>query len=544
MNDGVSLSKENDGIVIVHAHYNPLIINKSPFLKNSPTEPVGSLVDKLEEITITNDNVDRERGFKGLGYIRKIDGKYFIITCNHVMKPRSKYVAYQGTGKNTIMMNLVPHIRLFELDIIVLSVVDYKKIEPESESTQNVNNLVDVDLKELISSENIKRIYNKSGSDKSNSNGETQNWLITGEYKAGDGVMLKHIPINTDIICIDETIFCKGFADIPILSFRLEENDKLFTALKNDFVVSTNEQLLKGLSGSIICNGNESISMIMMYMQNINTNEIYIKSIPLRLLDIIVECVIIRNFKSLIGIKLSKCVCDFDGKEYNARYITRTSCRLINGRSTFQFNEGDLIVQVDGNNFTENSLLQMDMLGCAVTINAYLFIKCMLDQEVDCTVIRSDANETKMRTYSLSGIEYNDMFRCRTYHLGIFEWNQMIFMEMSQQVIDYYESQGRPLTGWKNKIDEYSLTDERYVILYNYRKKVNLEKITQKQYDTMPCLIDNNYFFYIVEKIGNRKITNIKDLIEMLSGLPSGKTSTMSMVDICNNRVKIACNSI
>ena len=233
------------------------------------------------------------------------------------------------------------------------------------------------------------------------------------------------------------------------------------------------------------------------------------------LVDNIVLNAINYNITDLLGIQIDTNTCNINYQDTNlyAHIVINDSCSYINGKKYITFNKGDIIISVNGNSFNENKMLWLNVLNMYVPLNTYFLIKSNMDQLVIPIEIAKQYNDTlKYRICNVSPIPYNNMYLIRMSSKMYYRWNDLVFIELSEELRIFYERLGIHLTNFPKDTD-YAI--EKHVILFNYNRDIN-NRVSKEYYLSMPHFDSNNYYFYTVNFIGKKKINNLYDLITIL----------------------------
>ncbi len=248
------------------------------------------------------------------------------------------------------------------------------------------------------------------------------------------------------------------------------------------------------------------------------------KALPLFFVDIVVKNCVMKKCDNVMGIQVDTqpCVYQRDNlrDKMNAHCVTRQSCPYIGGKKYFTFNKGDVIMKVDGKEFNQNFMLWSDIMGMRVPLNTYMMLKVNNDPMTPIAIkimrqYHNTPNIPKIRIYryNLVPIPYNDMF-CTRIHTKIYEWKGLIFMDLSEEIIEFYRRMGMHIINGFSQNDKYALNNEKIVILFNYNKN-----ITSNQRDlvcSIPYHGESGEYFYVVNFIDKKKIINLEKLKTIL----------------------------
>lgn len=585
-----------NGICIVHARYEGKKSNETKIYQNkkSPAtanNSIESLLTSCEELgekkhddkqksikikdpmtvaDVTNDFLidfynyapTRFRIQRGIGFIRIINGRYYVVTCNHIMIKNSIYTGYiSDVKKKTIKFDMTICHRIPEIDLVILEI------------KQPVNS----GLKEIIfTKNNIKPIYYESEDNK--------NVILTGEYIPSNSFLKKQnelqysfLNVESNVEYVFENLDNKIIQQLPLLSIPIDKLDpvkkliaKFKINLKDDlkemnekrrFITKIIGETISGISGSIICCGGINVGMISIYTHS--NSDISVKALPLFLIDQIVQNVIKSSILLLKSIQIYtdpyKDV--INNEMYNYHMVIKKTCQLYNGKKFFTFNEGNVIMEVDSKKFNNDHLLYSDVVRFYVPLNTYMFLKSVFYPDLPIPIKiakrtlngstdRPDISLPKIRVHNLMGIPYNDMYRIRIF-TKIYEWNNLIFMELSNEIIEWYNRMGKPIiddiVSDKNEGIEASANNERIVIMFNH-KNINIHKLKNESLYTelinLPYQRKNpeaqaqtetedqggQYYFLTIGYVGQKRIINLDELKSALQSINTSNQQKISRV--------------
>ena len=511
--DIYSFSTMFNGICIVHALYDG---KENDFINSTEINKIKNTNIFLHDFN--NFLPGAHRIAHGSGYIRTIGTEQYIITCNHIMIKYAKYSGYCYDIKNNpVCLSLTVYKRITELDIVIMKILT----------------VLDHPLAELDISIDINEKYDK----------KLENKIISGSFLSNQ-MEFTDININTDIDIIFELLISDYMNDIPLLNMSVNEIDYIKKnieeyKLKNPEHDKNSIEFRKhvynlainkysGLSGSIIRTGNKNIGMIF-----ICTNDkegVFLKGIPLFIIDKIVSNSI--NCIELSGIQINTCNCeiDYEDKKLNAQYVLGRAT-FKNGLKTFYFNEGDIIISVNEKKFNENNLLWCNFLKMNVPLNTYLMLKSIMciDNKHKPILIKTgkiSLDKFNVRVFNISPIPYNQMYHF-TITTNYYRWKDLVFIELSEELDRFYSRQGINLTNYRQFNNTNS--NNKNVILFNYNKKLNDNNLSKQYYISMPYNGTTGNYFYSVKSISKHKINNINDIINVL------KSSTEQQIKLKND---------
>jgi hypothetical protein len=538
-----------DGLCIVHAHYENIehlvdVPNISPIRSNANIAIIhddiisnsSSIFDDSGKI-IKNTNIqfdfnnllfDKTVIFKGIGYVKNIRDKQYVITCNSVIVKRClKYVGYCVVAGNTVNFDMTVVHRIPEIDLVIMEILT----KPE----------VDYKIPELITSNKLLPMFNK----------KANNIVLSGSKNPD--IKFEKIDINNNINICFEILKSQLIPDIPLINIPIQNTeivqkifrehginyDKDILNMPNDTkrmqIIKLISDNIQGLSGSIIQSNGHNIGMTCIFT---DTNKgIGLKAIPFVLIDMIINNAIFYNKPTLMGIHTDNTGCDIEymKQDMTALLINKRSSPYINGKKMFTFEKDDIITDIDGKKIIEHNLIHSDILGFPVPLNTYLMVQCNHDL-TKTVAIRIIRGTQKPRVYNLSAIPYDDMHCCSIVAKGGILCNNIIFMELSEELIMFYAKLGIHMT--YNNIHEVAKTkNEKKIILFNYNTQFTFPKTPQ---DNVYYLSRQHYMylplnyssdgkhkcnFYSVKQIGQKKINSIDDISDIYNSGEDKKIS-------------------
>jgi len=507
---------------------------------------------------------DKIRVSRGNGYIRTINRLQYVITCNHIMLKFSKYRGFaQDDGGKVVSFELTVCRRIPEIDIVVMRIV------------------CDQILPELDITTTIPRSFN--------------NQLIVGEYKPDTKTknvddIFTTININNNISLIFDILKSKYVEQIPLIEIPIERMDIIIPIIKKyqinlkqrdhpryNNMLKLIAEKLHGTSGGIIRSDNNNIGMVMIFT---NTDrQLSIKALPLSLINMIVTNMIMFNkMGDMMGIQIDTKACDieYEKEDVYGRFVFKQSGQYSNGKRIFTFNQGDIILEVDGIKFNNNKMLWSDFFNMYVPLNTYLMIRSnsIPNMPIGIKILRQYKDEQRIRQYNLFPIPYNEMHRVVIFNKKLQYWNGLIFIELSEELIDFYQRIGSIKIVCRN--DSYS--NEKNIILLNYNqlglndKSKHLKNISQSEYLLFPCKLadkksalksplksslksalksslksslksalksagelsddSEKVFFHTLTHIGQKKITNMEDVENAIDLVKNQKKTNIRLVDL------------
>jgi hypothetical protein len=517
-------------------------INKPSF--NGQIKEVPDDIVKEFACDFNNFLPEKIRVYRGLGYIRTILNQQYVITCNHIMVKYAKYKGYcygadDSSGefdKTAIVFDMIVYKRIPEIDVVIMK----------------ITTVFETPLQDLIINDEICPLYDKSQA----------NTIITGEYvpnnamiapinkeKSDDSLQnsgaaisieMKKILINNDVALTFDILKSRYVHDLPLFNIPTINTNIVQTYAKennldiNKEVLSFNTKRLffskaliakfSGMSGSIVRINNKNMAMIC----TCAGDGLSLKALPLYLIDNIVVNAITQNIFNVLGIQIDTQPCDieFQNVDMYAHCVVKQSCCYINGKKVYAFSENDIILEVDNKQFNKDKMLWSDILNLYVPLNTYMLIQSNFNPTlpIPIKVVKQPGNDIKVRIYNLSSIPYDDMYKIRSNVKEIHVWKKLIFMELSEELIIFYEKLGINIINGSLIDGQYAAYNEKVVILFNYKKNIFNQELSKALYTSIPYVCTNrhknksqDHYFYVVSAIGQKKINCVNDLKNALN---------------------------
>ena len=418
------------------------------------------------------------------GYFKHICDKTYVITCEHLLQfDSTEYKAFRVHREKTETYSLKLYAKIYELDIAIF------------------------ELQEKLSFDDLRDASPIESSYANN------NVILTGQMSQEGEPVYKQIDINNELVLSCGSINSNALNELPCLNFSPYNMPDISKDMSYADVCAQ----LKSLSGSIVQHAGTPLSMILMAVIN-DEKLVYVKTIPLLFLNLIVTSYVTKSMVGLVGINVitTRCDFDYDNKSYVGRYVVKKTCPYTSGKKNFCFNTDDIIMKVDEIEFDTKSKLYMRELGISVTLNTFLFLRCMLRGNVAITLIKQHTKKQTPLTYCIEGINYNSIFKGKTAIGYSIKWKNMLFTELSEEFL--CQPSNANLIKWRELTREYATANEKYIVMC---------------YEQTVC----NRVTYIVDKIGNKKITSIRDLLGSIA-ISRGKHPTFSLIDAENRQLK------
>ena len=377
--------------------------------------------EDLTKIDFCNFSPQKKYIYQANGYIKTIEHEQYVITCNHIIKKYStKNIGYCYYKKQLVELILEEKRRIPEIDIIIMKIIEVnvksKDIPVSDELTKSVelSDLSDLDISTDLSSV-IQYRY-------------TDNAILSRQLEHPFLSTLTNI--KDDMTFIFDTLKYKIVRDIPLLCIDNNSNKDFF-------------------SGNIIQSDGKNIGIVSMNKEN------KIIIIPFFLIDILINNI-------FMGIQLDTIPCDISHleKDMFAHIVDINSCPYPNGKKTFIFHKDDVIMKVDDKQFNKDKMIFCELMNMFIPLNTYMMIQSILKKTIAVSVYRND----KIKTYNLSGIDYNDMYPVKLYSNIVFV-KKNFYTEMNEDILIYHFKNGNIVK--INVCEKYITMGERIIVSLN-----------------------------------------------------------------------------
>lgn len=523
----------------------------------------------------SNFEPSRARILRGSGYIRTISGEQYVITCNHIMvKYALSYKGYCYDLKgNMSEFEMCVHRRIPELDIVIMRIIT--KLDnplPELDRCRFTSPVYSGKLENKIVS------YEYIPSSVRVQKGSKHAKVVTPEM-----IAVTSQDVNDDIIITFDTLKSKYLKNIPSFNIPVRNMKSIKTLAKTskidyDKAIKTFDYnrmtlsktigaMFAGTSGGIVCSAGVNIGMICMFI-DIDSG-FYLKALPLNIIDALVENILYKIITNINGIQIDTYGCEIEymKEQIYGHYVVRQSSSYGNGKKLFSFNDGDIILEVDGKRFNKEMMIWSNFLDMFVPLNTYTFIRSNIeleitydDREIDrygdsdetdeedtqhinpthryisFKIAKQYQDDTKIRLYNLASIAYDDMYKFRINDGKYLSWNGHIFTELSEEMIEFYRRLGLNIvvSGVATNMDRYA-NDKRdkIVVLLNYKKTVK-DVLNEDYFKSLPVRGSEGVYFYVLTFVGQKKISCLVDLATALDSAKDQRQVTMKLVNDCN----------
>jgi hypothetical protein len=127
-------------------------------------------------------------------------------------------------------------------------------------------------------------------------------------------------------------------------------------------------------------------------------------------------------------------------------------------------------MKVDDKQFNKDKMLWCKLMNMFIPLNTYMMIQSILKKTVAVSVYRND----KIKTYNLSGIDYNDMYPVKLYS-NIITVKKKFYTEMSEDILIYHFKNGNIVK--INVCEKYITIGERIIVLLNEYSFKTMKKV-------------------------------------------------------------------
>lgn len=538
-------------------------VTKGKATKRKNDEPQYITDMNASLLDFANVNPDRRKIETGCGFVTKVLDEPYVITCSHiVIRSANRYTAHFRRAGKIVEYNLELYCRIPELDMAIMKIIDFDCSDASADAS------ADASTKEQIDCTRIDRILEKriaieqmsdvSGSivvpiipDQQNTKAEEK---MEYQCKYFDQATIGHSAIITSLI-----------NSIPRISIPIERID-MFADIEAKYCIRVHDikdydkpgddqkmmaEIISrsmGFSGALVRLDGENMGMVMtLAMSDViddqseaaNSTKLIcsIRALPLDILLTVVDNCIRRHMKSVMGIQIEYGVVEVeeDGKEFHALSVVEQSARYSNGLKDFWFTKNDLVLKIDQMEFVFNGLnnvLPATKYGMNMPINSYALCKAIFEPNTDIsmTIPKLYDGAHKRITFNIMPIPYNDMHTIRIYHGKEVFWRGFLFVELSEEMIRFYQSIGINLAN-SYKSSRSSLNGERMVLLFNYDNVTKAPIDMSYLKDRYPKMVEykrvlrtnkttqNRHFFYKLEKVSSRNVNNLDELYRIINNI-------------------------
>lgn len=413
----------------------------------------------------------------GHGILLNIDGYKCIVTCSHIIGKANMRIdiSLEDQNKNICTESCKVILNIEEYEIAVL---------------------------ELINKKNEKKFtFHKIDHVNRSINTQSQHKIT---FLAFDGLLKTNLTVNEIDI---NNIYIEN---IPVKSILAPVIPII--VIESDYLPSD----CNGLSGSVIIDEtNKPIALISSTIGNIRK----LNCIPL---SIIIKFVMESKKHEMKSPAISTIL--FEGDIIESEYMgNQISCHRINngfglnypgiGKKKINFKEGDVIQKINDISFNLDGTIYHEEIGLDLNIFAYFMIETMFGSNMKLCMFRQDENnEYKEQIVTVKGIPLESIYNIHTCNKNNYViWKNCVFTELSTELITELIGEGLLQ---KNVYD------------YKVVKETN-SKLT---------IIFDGKSIKLVDKIGNKKITSLRDIKNISNG---DSKSTIACKNFSGENIKV-----
>ncbi len=357
--------------------------------------------------------------------------------------------------------------------------------------------------------------------------------LLDQKHKSNDHVdIIKNI---YDAVVENVTFENQQSFNMPRMPYIYAKSNEL---LKDKYDYSE----LKGISGSIVFDEKNNIMGIISSI----TDEGLLSIVPsvtiCRFIEEFIETHIFNGLCDIIS-KLALCCIDIgqcDGREskfsylvednYGINYNTYTTM-AYKGTIRSNLKDGDLICKINNNTFDSDGYVYYDQTDCRVPLSTYVALNYKCSESIPLTILR---NNNKKEGYAEKNININSRPVWTTKYIAdvfsnyYYNYNGLIFMELTEELIDHYDNHSIILVGSIEKyyqIRPYRNSNDKVIVLVDIIRN-NMSDNENSTFDEigLPLInIDNKnntYSLLVLKKINGKKVPTMRELKYLLNDNP------------------------
>lgn len=437
------------------------------------------------EISNTNDIQTHIKNKKiGNGFFVNINNNFYIISCYHIINNNDManniFTCYYYDDNDRLQkMGLKVEMHFEELDIIVFKT--------------NKN------LDDMASIKTTKYYDNKLFE----INGDKNAYINTLIYNDRIGE-IEGTRINIKII---------GIKEKKIISQITNQFELPYI----NFTITTKNQEINGLSGSLIYNDDKPFGIVMC-ADGKNSDNIY--AIPVCLIINMVKHYLNTDTTNLKTVFFENDFCKFypdeNTKYFDEKYkeifrdgifciqIINTfdlTYEIANKKNKFSFYNDDVILLINNIKINDDKKIYDENIGCCISINVFIMLSIYYNNFVKFTYLRDD----KIDECCICGIDINKIFN---YNISFtnkhIKFHDLIFIEMSEELLKYNNDNGIIIC---HDLDVFNKKkDFKYVCLVNYSTKVLM----------------------VLNKVSNENVINLNSLCDIFNKKKTNKIITLN----------------
>ena len=454
----------------------------------------------------------------GNGFFLNIGGKIYVVTCFHAIGHNNVKVtsSYFDKEKNALItINLTLKYVIEEFDIAIF------------ETEKNFG---------------FESVYNACEDYRMSKKKQIGECIIKSYVLNGD--LIQKISMNT---IYDETENIKfviknmpGY-EIPFINLKTKET-------------SNNLNNFPGLSGSIVFSGDKPLGIVML----LDTQTKIIHAMPFNIVIEIVKAYIQQGPRELRMLILNSdlvydeeegiinyyghLVTENFGISYQTNNVIPDTTRVPLGRtgkayaqfakqnlkdsrseqsrredSIFTFEENDIIISINNNVVNEKGYIVCDRLGYEFKLKAYVMLEFIFNDYIEVKIMR----DSKIISCKIMGVNPEMYLSCNLRKQKTFlYYEDFIFMELSQQMLEYLRSKNMLLINNEISIINTKTKQKKHVVFVC----VNHDTLRKNN-----IAFENNKLA-ILDKVGKDEVVNLEMLKNILNKQVKKNSVTYSYV--------------
>lgn len=435
---------------------------------------LDNLAKKLNFGTVTK---------QGNGIFFKMQQKIYVVTCFHIIGLINMEI-YTFHNNKKIPLVKLGDIPEFDITILCVEKQYHNDIDCNELECKKINEMEDIisQLKYMPSlfSVNVSNTQCTISSTISNTTQMTDNCNFSVDV---DSIHIIHDYVKGNML-----------PKVPLIEFKFEDH-------------TISDERLRGLSGSSLLINNEVMGMIFGCFSTNNKNETKIQAISMIFLQLIIES-FIRNTNCISGVNQTLKPMGYylptrsakireDGQNNTGVCIVEDIdiSYKTNTKKAFKFRNGDVIYKINDVNLNDNCTIYSKELGCNIKIDTHIMIKLFFDDYCKLNLFRKINDEYKKVSFNVSGKALDNLYDFKILNdYNYIYFRGFVFTELSEELI---------LNLNKLNLLNGQFYDQKKII-----KKSNMNHV---------IMIDTDNKITLVEKIGNKKITNLDDIHYIIS---------------------------
>ena len=455
--------------------------------------------------------------------------KQYIITCDHIILKKADYECYaENINDEVIKFSINIYKRIPELDLIIMQITDDLKIPLKITRLDMLT-----DTKYTTYDQNY--ILMRCGA------------FINNTYITN----IKKININDEINLIFDKLRSEYIDDIPLYNAPIINigNKKIQDIIKNnDETQGSTKELfnaLKGISGSSLYGDNTFIGLIAIVIND--DGNVCIRAIPKFLITTIINSIINNNNLNFnfLGLQMNtlhaQIITEGIYNNYNVLITNKNTPWFYtsNDNKKTYLEDGTIIVKINDLPINEKGLIYYEQIQTYVPLNTYIMLESINNGTatiINITTLKDTIKNVFSKKISLLPRKYNDQYVIKLFEDDSFEkkviiYNNkdirindglpMIIMELSEEILLFYKKHNITIKSklFNENNSNYCIDFNKYVILLNYKIKVNLnKKLSLCDYLKFPIKHSKStHTFYVIKMINNIQIKNINTVSTIIN---------------------------